>query len=223
MTQPAHRIGILSRPTFVLCVLIGLATSLVVRYMNWFDQASPALIGWNVGVWSYLGLLIMRFWQAESEDIQSTAKRLDQGKWLMLVVVMAAIGMCLFAIVGELSNTPEDTWGKLIHIGLSILTLVSSWLLMHTIFAVHYAHDFYNNISSGHDGGLDFPKTERPTYPDFLYFSFIIGTSAQTADVEITDRTFRTLNILHCMLAFAFNTSILAILINVVASQFGAK
>ena len=88
---------------------------------------------------------------------------------------------------------------------------------MHTVFAIHYAHDYYLALADQQDAGLDFPKTAQLTYPDFLYFSYVIGTSAQTADVSITSRSMRILNILHIILAYGFNTSILAISINVAA------
>ena len=89
---------------------------------------------------------------------------------------------------------------------------------MHTIFAIHYAHDYYLALQQQQEGGLDFPKTSHPTYPDFLYFSYVIGTSAQTADVAITSQPMRVLNMLHILLAYSFNTTILAICINVAAS-----
>ncbi len=89
---------------------------------------------------------------------------------------------------------------------------------MHTIFAIHYAHDYYLALQQQQEGGLDFPKTSHPTYPDFLYFSYVIGTSAQTADVSISSQPMRVLNTLHIILAYSFNTTILAICINLVAS-----
>lgn len=89
------------------------------------------------------------------------------------------------------------------------------------MFAIHYAHDYYLAKSRQVDGGLDFPKTDQPDYLDFVYFSYIIGTSAQTADVSITSSQLRHLNIFHCVLAFIFNTVILAVAINVAASLIG--
>ncbi len=89
---------------------------------------------------------------------------------------------------------------------------------MHTIFAIHYAHDFYLALEKHKHGGLAIPSTPNPTYPDFLYFSYIIGTSAQTADVSITRQPMRILNTLHLLLAYGFNTTILAIAINVTAT-----
>jgi uncharacterized membrane protein len=112
---------------------------------------------------------------------------------------------------------PDVTGVKAGHIALAIFTIIFAWLFMHTIFAIHYAHDFYLAVENHQDGGLDFPKTPKPTYPAVLYFSYVIGTSAQTADVSITSRSMRVLNILHILLAYGFNTTILAICINVAA------
>lgn len=209
------------RPIFLVAVISGLAITTLAAQVLHLKQITADLVGWNAGVWMYLILWLYTFWHAESDNIQHIAKKLDESKWIILLVVIAAIGMCLFAIIGELGHAPKDERLQLFHTILSVSTLISSWLLMHTIFAIHYAHDFYNNLSKGQDGGLDFPKTETPTYRDFIYFSFIIGTSAQTADVSITEPNFRMLNIAHCCLAFAFNTSILAIMINMVANTIG--
>lgn len=104
------------------------------------------------------------------------------------------------------------------HFLLAITTILCAWLFMHTIFAIHYAHDYYLALQQHQAGGLEFPKTPYPTYPDFLYFSYVIGTSAQTADVTISSRAMRILNTLHIVLAYMFNTTILAICINLVAS-----
>ncbi|MFO1117979.1 MAG: DUF1345 domain-containing protein [Beijerinckiaceae bacterium] len=69
-------------------------------------------------------------------------------------------------------------------------------------------------------GGLKFPGTQQPTYPDFVYFSYIIGVASQTADVEITTKPMRTVSLAHSILAFFFNTAILALTINLAASLF---
>ena len=126
--------------------------------------------------------------------------------------------MCFIAIIIELTHLPNDHMVKLGHLILAMVTIIFAWLFMHTIFAIHYAHDYYLALQQHQEGGLDFPKTSHPTYPDFLYFSYVIGTSAQTADVSISSQPMRVLNTLHIILAYSFNTTILAICINLVAS-----
>ena len=134
---------------------------------------------------------------------------------VLTLVVLAAI-VSLGAIVAEL-GAAHDLSGpdRYIHMGLAILTILSTWFFTQVMFALHYAHDYYVNIVGGKPGGLDFPGTQQPGYTDFLYFSFIIGTSAQTADVSITTTSLRRTNLVHCVLAFFFNTTLVALTINI--------
>jgi uncharacterized membrane protein len=98
-------------------------------------------------------------------------------------------------------------------------TVVLTWLFMQTMFALHYAHDFYNNCSRNREGGLEFPgHNPMPDYWDFVYFSFVIRTAAQTADINITSENFRRIVALHSVIIFFFNTTILALTVNVGAS-----
>jgi uncharacterized membrane protein len=83
------------------------------------------------------------------------------------------------------------------------------------MFAVHYAHDFYATVARGQPGGLEFPGEQSPDYADFLYFSCVIGTSGQTADVVFCSRAMRRTGLAHCVLAFFFNTTLLALTINI--------
>jgi uncharacterized membrane protein len=109
-----------------------------------------------------------------------------------------------------------------LHLGLSIATIVSSWLLVHTIFAQHYAHSYYREdrtLDECKADGLDFPGEIEPDYWDFLYFSFVIGMTSQVSDVNVTSRQIRRLSLIHGILSFFFNTTILAMAINIVAGS----
>jgi len=106
------------------------------------------------------------------------------------------------------------------HIALSTFTIVTAWLFTQVMFALHYAHDYYVVRSRGAAGGLAFPGEETPDYGDFLYFALIIGTCAQTADVNITSRSMRRIASMHCVLAFFFNTTLLALTINIASGLF---
>jgi uncharacterized membrane protein len=103
--------------------------------------------------------------------------------------------------------------------------VISSWMLVHTVFSLRYAHTYYGDPDGPagpqpHAGGLEFPGDREPDYLDFAYFSFVIGMTFQVSDVVITSRDFRKLVLLHSMLAFGFNTVILALAINTVAALF---
>ena len=113
----------------------------------------------------------------------------------------------------ELSGTD-----KLLHIALTGATVASSWLFMHLMFAMHYAHDYYLSERRGQEPGLAFPQEPQPDYWDFLYFSAVIGTSGQTADVSFTSTAMRRTGLVHCVLAYFYNTTVLALTINIAAS-----
>jgi uncharacterized membrane protein len=108
------------------------------------------------------------------------------------------------------------------HVALAALTVVSSWLLVHTMMALHYTHVFYcpceGSTHDKHGVGLQFPDEEEPDFLDFAYFSFVIGMTCQVSDVQVTSRGMRRIVLLHGLLSFAFNTIILAFSINLAAT-----
>ncbi len=184
-------------------------------HLSW---STCILMSWNITIYAYLLFTIKKLWHIDHHHILQRAIQQDASKWVILVLVIITLVMCFIAIIIEINHLPKDAAIRTGHLGLSILTIISAWFLMHTIFAIHYAHDFYLALEKHKHGGLAFPSTPNPTYPDFLYFSYIIGTSAQTADVSITRQPMRILNTLHLLLAYGFNTTILAIAINVTAT-----
>ncbi|WP_374665391.1 DUF1345 domain-containing protein [Acinetobacter sp.] len=212
------RAGVRYRPYFFISFLFTLILYSLLRYFSPWAWPSCLLISWNIAVSSYLAFTMQRLWNADHQHILQRAQQQDASKWLILLLVFLTLVMCFIAIVVELNHLPQNFGSRLARLALSALTIVFAWLFMHTVFAIHYAHDFYLAVEESKAGGLEFPKTPQPTYPDFLYFSYVIGTSAQTADVSITSRPMRVLNILHILLAYGFNTTILAICINVAAS-----
>jgi uncharacterized membrane protein len=210
-----------SRPRFWGCLAAGLLTAALIPQTTVQPWVTRAIIGWNVGAVVYLLLAAkMMFWSSH-ERMRSRAVSQDDGKFLVLVLVVSAALMCVWAIVAELSMV-KDLTGDLrrSHVALAALTLVSSWAFTQVTFALHYAHDFYVSVGRGQAGGLDFPGTHAPDYADFLYFAIVIGTSAQTADVSFSNRSMRRTGTLHCVLAFFFNTTLLALTINIASGLF---
>jgi uncharacterized membrane protein len=106
------------------------------------------------------------------------------------------------------------------HVVLAALTVVMSWTFTHTMFAIHYAHEYYDGPENELVQGLEFPGTGAPDYWDFVYYSFVIGTACATADVNVTSKNMRRITTLHCVVAFFFNTTILALTVNIGASFF---
>ncbi len=178
------------------------------------------IIAWNIGILVYLTLIAKMMFSSHQKKMEARANE-DEGKFFVLILALAAVIFSLVAVVYELAAVKQMTADqKPFHISLVAFTILSSWLFIHTVYALHYAHEYYNKVPTGYAGGLIFPGTKLPDYADFLYFSFIIGTSAQTADVNISSRYMRRLTLLQCVISFFFNTTLLALTINIASSLF---
>ena len=155
------------------------------------------------------------------ERIRAVAKRQDVGTRLIFVLVVLAASAAMVAVALLLRSGRSEKGGYFtIHLLLALITVVLSWLLMHSVFGLRYAHTFYGDSDAGsetHAGGLLFPGEEPPDYSDFAYFSFVIGMTCQVSDVQITSGELRNLALVHGMLSFAFNTVVLALTVNIVA------
>ena len=148
------------------------------------------------------------------ETTRQQARREDEGAFVILVLTVVAALASLAAIGAELSDIQGSAAEeRIIRLALAGVTILCSWFFLHTVFAIHYAHEYYGD--EGEAGGLLFPNEAEPDYWDFMYFSFTIGATAQTSDVNVTSRFMRRLVLGHCILAFLFNTTILAIVVNV--------
>ena len=193
-----------NRPHFFIALIFGVVVASLLAWLTSWKWSTILLASWNGSISLYLLHVWKLMRSADHSQMQQQAKKQDESKWVIMLIVLLAITMSLVAILVQLSQLPSGHYEKLGHVALALLTIISAWLFMHTVFALHYAHDFYMALSRNEEnGGLDFPGTEHPTYPDFLYFSYIIGTSAQTADVSITNKHMRLLNLFHAVLSLA--------------------
>ena len=176
------------------------------------------LLCWNASVLLYLLLAWRVIASASIDTLRLRAYRQDEGQKTILLLTITAVLASLVAIVAELGTIKALTGTeKLMHLGLAASTVASSWLFMHLMFAMHYAHDYYLSSRRGQEPGLAFPQEPAPDYWDFLYFSAVIGTSGQTADVSFTSKSMRRTGLLHCVLAYFYNTTVLALTINIAA------
>jgi uncharacterized membrane protein len=150
--------------------------------------------------------------------IRLRAKIEDEGKNAILVLTATAALASLGAIVAELGSSSTD--GSVrppAHLILATVTIVMSWAFTHTIFALQYAHDIYQE-TVGKGGGLTFPGGEEPDYWDFVYFSFVIGMTSQVSDVAIVSKSMRRTAAAHGIISFVFNAALLALTVNIAAS-----
>jgi uncharacterized membrane protein len=208
-----------TRPRLFASGLVGLLAALLLAGVPGLQTVTRLVISWNMFACLYLVLAVHMMVLADHDKMRMRAKQQDEGRRTVLAMVVLAALATLGAIIAELAVV-KDMHGMLryAHIALAALTIATSWAFTHVMFALHYAHDFYSNRGKKQPDGLQFPGTEQPDYGDFIYFAFVIGTSGQTADVAFTSSAMRRIGLLHCVLAFLFNTTLLALTINIAAS-----
>lgn len=210
--------GLRARPRLLSSIGVGVAVYLLLPAALATHAPSRLLLAWNAGALLYLALVAALALRADAESMRQRALRQDEGSVVVLALVVLAGAAVLLAVGSQLS-TVKDMHGsaRTLHIALAALTVLTSWLFTQTLFALHYAHDFYVARVRRREDPLQFPGTAEPVYGDFFYFACIIGTSGQTADVAFTGSALRRVGTLHCVLAFFFNATLLALAINIAA------
>ncbi len=205
-----------ARPRLFLAALLALAIFLALP--SGLAPQTRGIIGWDVGVSVFLATALAMMLRADVERMRRRAEQQDEGGSAILALTVAAVGFSLLAIGFELHEAKglppaEGHW----RIALAGATVVLSWSFTHTIFANHYAYEFYRKHPPS---GLVFPGKEAPDFVDFLYYAFVVGMTCQVSDVQVDGRALRRLTLMHGVLSFFFNTVILALAINLAAGLF---
>ena len=217
----SHRWKIRSR--LILSIIFALIVSFLLP--STFSLSTRILCIWDAGMISFLVASWVVMMRAKIKTMRRNAQSQDEGRAVILGLIIAAASSNLLAIAFILREAKGQEVNIVIpHVSLAIVTIIGSWLLIHTIFAMHYAHEYYqNHPTQSHlkAGGLDFPDDVEPDYWDFLYFSFVIGMTSQVSDVQITSRSLRRLALMHSILSFFYNTAIVAMSINIIAGLIG--
>ena len=214
---------LLGRPRLIASVVVAIAVFLI-EPGSMSDRSTSMLVAWNGGTVLYIALNLMTIAGATPSTIRWRASLTDEGRFAILILVVLAALATMGAIFVQL-QVAKDMQGlaKGLHLALAGLTIVSAWVFIHLTFALHYAHEYFDEGKTlpGQKqkwlSGLAFPGTDEPDYWDFLYFSFIIGVASQTADVAITSKSMRRTSLAHSVVAFFFNSAILALTINIAA------
>ncbi len=207
---------IYSRPRTFIAVAVGVVAFLCL-YLTRLELVTRALIGWDAFAALYLVLVYTMMLQSEHHSIRKHAVLQDDGRFLILLLTGLGAFASIAAILFELGARHGVA-----ALGLAMLTIALSWATVHTAFALHYAHDYYGDDTPG---GLQFPsgdKTGHADYWDFVYFSFVIGMTAQVSDVGITDKIIRRTATVHGIISFVFNTALLALTVNIAASAISS-
>lgn len=209
---------LLNRRYFVIAIVVGLAAyfatgPFVARHLT------RALIGWDTGVatFLYLEYILMRY--ADEAEIKCRIIQQDKGRDYVLVAAIIASILSIAALVLELSDA-EGHRGTGLRVALCVGTIALSWFFAQIVFALRYAHEYYIEKDGGRSGGLDFGACGEPDFRDFLHFSIVIAATSQTADISFTSKEMRRIGTIHTLVAFGFNTAILATMVNVAAGIF---
>jgi len=205
-----------ARPRIFLAAAVALAVFALLPLVFPFRTATRLLVAWDVAVTLYLVLLYLLMARSRVNDIRRHAANLDEGRFVILVLTIAAALASLGAILVELSTSQGETRTPT-QLILATVTIVLSWFFIHSMFALHYAHEFYGDRGGKHSG-LNFPGEEEADYWDFVYFSFVIGMTCQVSDVAIATRPIRHVATAHGIVAFFFNAALLALTVNIAAS-----
>jgi len=208
------------RPRLFASVAVGvLSFAALPRNLN---GQTRAILAWDIGGFVLLVLCAALFSSERRDRMAADAARQQEGEWTIFWITLAAATFSFGALLAEFSGT-KDLPGptRALHVALVAATLLLSWLVTHTLFALRYAHEYYEQGSTSGtvQGGLAFPGDELlPDYWDFFYFSAVLGMTFQVSDVEITSRKLRRLATVHGFLSFVFNTVIVALSVNIASS-----
>jgi uncharacterized membrane protein len=200
------------RPRTFISVLIGIIAFFL--QPGSLRLVTRLLIAWDIFISVYLLLVYIMMSRCGLAHIRRNAILQDDGRFLILLVTALGAFASIAAIVFELGASHRSV----VDLTLATLTIALSWATVHTTFALHYAHDYYRGAKPG---GLQFPsgdQQDHADYWDFVYFSFVIGMTAQVSDVGITDKTIRRTATVHGIISFVFNTALVALMVNIAAS-----
>ena len=160
-----------ARPKLIVSVLLGIATAAVLP-PEW-RLTTRALIGWDAGITFYLTFVYWTLARSHVSHIMQHAVKEDEGRGVILVLTVAAAMASIAAILALLGRPEGKANSDSLQLMLAVVTIFLSWALIQSIFAVHYAYEFYTEGRPA--AGLDFPGQEKPDYWDFVYFSFVVG------------------------------------------------
>lgn len=204
-----------------LAIVVCVAIVVYVAGPTVVPVANRVLVTWNAASLTYLALYWLTIMHADAEVTRRRACTYDHTSYVIFLLVTTAACASVVAIgfvMGDVKSL--DLWPKALHLALSITALLLSWMLIHTVFAFHYARRYYAPASV-HDepaSGLKFPGVDAPDYFDFAYYSFVLGMTSQVSDVTVTTAQMRRTTLAHSVASFLFNIAVLAMSINVISS-----
>jgi uncharacterized membrane protein len=219
-------LGRLRRPRLFAGAATGIAVYLLLLFAGSISGRLRFILAWDIGVIVALLAMLFGLRKASPDRMRAIAARQVTGKWTVLALTVIAASASLVAIAAEVPLIKTaGAVEQIVRLTLVVVTIVLSWALINTIFALHYAHDYYLRMGAtsgegvAQEPGIVFPGSRPPAYGDFVYFSFTIGMTFQVSDVQITELSVRQLAITHGIISFFYATVILALTVNLVAGM----
>ncbi len=214
---------IYARPRLFICIALGILCFFVMPEA--WRLVTRLLLSWNLATAVFLVSILSMMSKASHHTIRRNAALHDEGQYVILGLAVLAALASTGAIVVQFGLVKDSIGAlKVMHIALAFGTIVTAWTFVHIMFALHYAHEFFDerqqdvNQAPELRGGMAFPGLEdHPDYLDFVYFSFTIGVACATSDVNVTSSPMRRLVLIHSVLSFFFNLAILGLTINIAA------
>ncbi|HYY27083.1 MAG TPA: DUF1345 domain-containing protein [Chthoniobacterales bacterium] len=206
-------------------LILGVVVALITFFstLGHLKVSIQSIAVWNAFAWTIILLSWIRIVFADARTSVQAARLQDTTRSVIFLFVILAAVTSLFAVailIGAAKGLGRRALTE--HLILAGATVLSSWFLIHTVFAMHYAHAYYRDRDDDPNtiegAGLDFPNQKEPDFLDFAYFSFVIGMTCQVSDVQVTSQSIRRLALVHGLLSFLFNTVILALSINLASS-----
>ena len=207
-----------ARQRLVCAVLLGALAWFVLP--DELSVAIRALAAWDAAALTLLGIAWWIILPADCDETRRRAESEDPGRRSVWVIVLGASAVSVFGAASVVHQAAADPHGALFVLVMSVATVGLSWLVTHTAFTLRYAHLYYRG-GPADEGGLEFPGDDKPDDFDFAYFAFTIGMCFQVSDVAVTDRHIRRTALLHSLMSFAYNTVIIALVLNLVMGHLG--
>lgn len=204
-------------------IIISIALCIIAYLFIRNDASSLIRITslWVVFAITYLTMSWIVLFTKPVSEIRKSAPKDDGSKTFVFLMILISSFASMFTVLLLIISKDSKTSDSDFFIPASVLGMLLSWAMVHTLFTFHYAHNFYDddeNDNTKHAGGLEFPgKDVKPDYIDFAYFSFVIGCTFQVSDVEISSKKIRRLAFAHQLISFLLNTFVVALTINLIA------
>jgi uncharacterized membrane protein len=219
-----HRLKI-RRPRLLAAFWVGVAVAVALALVpSELRLSTRAIFAWDAAMAVFISATLLMMSECDETKIRARAANEDEGQHFILGLAVIAAAVSIVAVAAELSLAKnEHGLFKALRVVVAFVTVLASWVFVQMVFALHYAHEYYGEAEEGGAavrGGLMFPGDDTPDYWDFLYFGSVIGVAAQTADVSFASKSMRRTGMVHGLVAFVFNTVVLALTINLLAGLF---